>query len=188
MDKKEERLNHILQATIAILSKEGAEKLSMRKVAKIANLSLSNLQYYYRDKDLLLIATVKYYFESCKDEVTHAIDLLTAESMPTKEVFLEKVLNMLLIEGKSNDQILMFQEIWTLSARNKELEKAVETYYKTYCLWLIDLVSMFSKEPEAVVSLLVPFVEGYTIVNNVIPLDKERIIQMMVKLISSMGK
>ena len=188
MDKKEERINQILQATIAILSNEGAEKLSMRKVAKSANLSLSNLQYYYRDKDLLLIATVKFYFESCRDEVTQAINLLTAERTPTKEVFLEKVLNMLLIEGKSSDQILMFQEIWTLSARNKELQQAVETYYKTYCLWLIDLISGFSKAPEAIVSLLVPFVEGYTIVNNVIPLSKEKIVHMMVRLISSMEK
>jgi len=188
MDKKEERLNHILQATITILSKEGAEKLSMRKVAKIANLSLSNLQYYYRDKDLLLIATVKYYFESCKEEVTQAIALLTAGSMPSTEAFLLKLLNMLLVEGRSNDQVLMFQEIWTLSARNEELERAVETYYKNYCTWLIDLISTFSKEPEVIVSLLVPFVEGYTIVSNVIPLDKERIIQMMVKIIASIGK
>jgi AcrR family transcriptional regulator len=188
MDKKEERLNHILQATITILSKEGAEKLSMRKVAKAVNLSLSNLQYYYRDKDLLLIATVKYYFESCKEEVTNAINLLTAESILSTETFLLKLLNMLLVEGKSNDQVLMFQEIWTLSARNEELEKAVETYYKNYCLWLTDLISMFSREPEVIVSLLVPFVEGYTIVNNVLPLDKERIIQMMVKLILNMGK
>ena len=188
MDKKEERLNHILQATIAILSTEGAEKLSMRKVAKIANLSLSNLQYYYRDKDLLLIATVKYYFESCKEDVTQAINLLTAERMPSTEVFLRKLLNMLLVEARSNNQVLMFQEIWTLSARNEELEKAVETYYKNYCTWLIDLISRFSKEPDVVVSLLVPFVEGYTIVSNVLPLDKERVTQMMVKLISSMGK
>jgi len=187
MDKKEERLNHILQATITLLSKEGAEKLSMRKVAKTANLSLSNLQYYYRDKDLLLIATVKFYFESCKEEVTHAINLLTAQNTPSTEVFLVKLLNMLLIEGKSSDQILMFQEIWTLSARNEELEKAVETYYKTYCAWLIDLISMFSKEPEAIVSLLVPFVEGYTIVNHVIPMDKERIIQMLVKLMMTIS-
>jgi AcrR family transcriptional regulator len=187
MDKKEERLNHILQATITILSKEGAEKLSMRKVAKNANLSLSNLQYYYRDKDLLLIATVKYYFESCQEEVTKAMTLLTAENMPSTEDFLLKLLNMLLVEGKSNDQVLMFQEIWTLSARNEELKRAVETYYKNYCAWLIDLISKFSKEPEVIVSLLVPFVEGYTIVNNVIPLDKERIIQMMVKLISGLS-
>jgi AcrR family transcriptional regulator len=188
MDKKEERLNHILKATITILSAEGAEKLSMRKVAKNANLSLSNLQYYYKDKDLLLTATVKYYFESCQEEVTKAIALLTAERMPSTEVFLRKLLNMLLVEGKSNDQVLMFQEIWTLSARNEELERAVETYYKNYCTWLIDLISKFSKESEVIVSLLVPFIEGYTIVNNVIPLDKERIIQMMVKLISSMDK
>jgi AcrR family transcriptional regulator len=188
MDKKEERLNHILQATIAILSAEGAEKLSMRKVAKNANLSLSNLQYYYRDKDLLLIATVKYYFESCQEEVTQAITLLTAEGMPSTEEFLLQLLNMLLIEGKSNNQVLMFQEIWTLSARNKELEKAVETYYRNYCAWLIDLIAKFSKEPEVIVSLLVPFIEGYTIVNNVIPLDKERVIQMMIKLILSTGK
>jgi AcrR family transcriptional regulator len=187
MDKKEERLNHILQATITILSKEGAEKLSMRKVAKTANLTLSNLQYYYGDKDLLLIATVKHYFESCKEEVTQAINLLTAEGMPSTEDFLLKLLNMLLVEAKSNNQVLMFQEIWTLSARNKDLEKAVETYYKTYCVWLIDLISMFFKEPEVIVSLLVPFVEGYTIVSNVLPLDKERIIQMMVKLILNMG-
>lgn len=188
MDKKEERLDQILQTTITILSNEGADKLSMRKVAKMANLSLSNLQYYYRDRDVLLIATVKFYFESCKEEVTQAIKVLTAESTPTKKVFFEKVLNMLLIEGKSSEKILMFQEIWTLSARNKELEKAVEVYYKTYCFWLIDLVSLFSNEPEAILSLLVPFVEGYTIVNNVIPFDKERIIKMMVKLITSMSE
>ena len=188
MEKKEERLSQILLATINILSNEGAEKLSMRKVAKIANLSLSNLQYYYKDKDMLLSATVEFYFESCQKEVTQAIKILTAESTPTKEVFLEKVLNMLLIDGKTRDQILMFQEIWTLSARNKELQKAVETYYKTYCLWLIDLVSRFCKNPEAVVSLLVPFVEGYTIVNNVIPLDKAKIIEMMIKIISNMEK
>jgi hypothetical protein len=46
---------------------------------------------------------------------------------------------------------------------------------------------MFFKEPEFIVSLLVPFVEGYTIVSNVLPLNKERIIQMMVKLILNMG-
>ena len=128
MDRKKGRLNEILQATITILSKEGAENLSMRKVAKLANLSLSNLQYYYRDKDLLMIATVKYYFESCQDEVTDAVNLLSAQNTPSTEVLLEKLLNMLLVVGKSSDKIMMFQEIWTLSSRNKELETAVEAY------------------------------------------------------------
>lgn len=188
MEKKEERLNQILSATIAILIREGAEKLSMRKVSKNAHLSLSNLQYYYKDKDMLLIATVEFYFESCKKELTEAIKILTAESTPDKDIFLEKVLNMLLVDGRSGHQVLMFQEIWTLASRNSELKNAVETYYKTYCLWLIDLVSLFCKKPDEIVSFLIPFVEGYTIVNNVIPISKEKIIEMMVKLISMVEK
>ncbi|PAM96340.1 hypothetical protein B4N84_02650 [Flavobacterium sp. IR1] len=184
MYKKEERLHQILSATITLLTKEGAEKLSMRKIAKFTNLSLSNLQYYYKDKDLLLIAMVEFYFESCKKELTEAIKILTLESTPDKDVFLEKLLNMLLIDGRSNHQILMFQEIWTLASRNKELENAVEAYYKTYFLWLIELVSVFCKKPDEIVSFLIPFVEGYTIVNNIIPLTKDKIIEMMVKLIT----
>jgi hypothetical protein len=130
-----------------------------------------------------LIATVEFYFESCKKELSHAINLLSVDSKPDKDVFLEKILNMLLIDGKSSHQTLMFQEIWTLAARNRELQVAVETYYKTYCLWMIDLVSTFCKKPDEIVTFLIPFVEGYTIVSNVIPLTKERVIEMMVKLI-----
>ncbi|MCY0969333.1 TetR/AcrR family transcriptional regulator [Chryseobacterium wangxinyae] len=188
MDKKEERLNKILETTIDLLIKEGAENLSMRKVAKNAGLSLSNLQYYYKDKNLLLIATVEFYFESCKNELSQAIKLLSSDSAPDKNVFLEKILNMLLVDGRTSHQTLMFQEIWTLAARNKELQVAVETYYKTYCLWLIDLVSKFCKNPDEIVSFLIPFVEGYTIVSNVIPLKKDGVIEMMVKLISIVEK
>lgn len=147
-------------------------------------MSLSNLQYYYKDKDLLLIATVEFYFESCKEELTKAIKLLTADSIPDKNIFLGKVLNMLLIEGRSSHQILMFQEIWTLATRNKELRNAVDTYYKTYCLWLVGLISIFCTKLEEIVSFLILFIEGYTIVNNVIPLKKESAVEMMIKLIT----
>ncbi|MDQ1150775.1 TetR/AcrR family transcriptional regulator [Sphingobacterium zeae] len=188
MDKKEERLNHILSTTIAILTEQGAEKLSMRMVAKRANISLSNLQYYYRDKNLLFIATVEFYFESCKKELTEAIKLLTEDSLPDKNTFLKKVLSMLLINSKSSHQTLMFQEIWTLASRNKELQHAVEAYYKTYCLWMINLVAKFCCKPEDIVSFLIPFVEGYTIVHNVIPSTKENVIAMMLKVISILDK
>lgn len=58
----------------------------MRKVAKNAGLSLSNLQYHYKDKNLLLISTVEFYFESCKKELSHAIRLLSVDSAPDKDV------------------------------------------------------------------------------------------------------
>ena len=183
MDKREERLYQILQATITVLSKEGAEKLSMRKVAKVAGLSLSNLQYYYKDKDALLIAAVQHYFESCQEELTQELNVLKFESEPSITIYLQKLLDLLLMNGKSNDHLMMFQEIWALSSRNKELQKAVEIYYSNYCVWMMELISSFSKKPEVILSLLVPYAEGYSIVSNVLPLDKEKVIEMLIQII-----
>lgn len=183
MDKKEEKLNHILKITIGILSKEGADELSMRKVAKAADLSLSNLQYYYKDKNELLIAAAQYYFQSCEKEVTRTLNVLKAESTFSIEIFLEKILGLLLVKGKESEQSIMFQEIWALSSRNKELEKAVEIYYKNYCIWMVDLIASFSNRPHNLVSLLVPYVEGYAIMGTVLPLNKEAVIQQLIKVI-----
>jgi len=183
MDKKEERLNHILRITTGILSQEGADELSMRKIAKAANLSLSNLQYYYKDKNELLIATAQYYFQSCAQEVTQTLNLLKAETTFSIEKFLEKVLDLLLVKGKDSEQSVMFREIWALSSRNEQLEKAVETYYKNYCIWMIDLIASFSKQPHELVSLLVPYVEGYAIMGSVLPLNKEAVIKLLIKVI-----
>lgn len=187
MNKREDRIKQILLATVTILSKEGAEQLSMRKVAKAAQLSLSNLQYYYKDRNILLTATVQYYFESCQEEITEALNQLKAECATSAEVFLRKLLNMLLINGKSSQQIMMFQEIWAMSSRNQELVLAIETYYKNYCMWMIDLISSFSKHPETIASLLVPYAEGYAVVSNILPLAKKRVIDMLVKVILDLG-
>jgi AcrR family transcriptional regulator len=186
MEKKEEKLNHILTVTAGILGAEGADKLSMRKVAKAADLSLSNLQYYYKDKNILLIATTQYYFEACKQEFTRTLTFLKSESSFTRERFLEKALHLLLVNGKENSQSIMFQEIWALSSRNKELEKAVEIYYRDYCIWSVDLFASFFKHPERLVSLIIPFAEGYAIMGAVLPLDKQTIIQLLVNLVLHM--
>jgi AcrR family transcriptional regulator len=188
MDKKEERLSHILSVTIDILGKEGAEQLSMRKVAKAANLSLSNLQYYYRDKDILLIATAQHYFQICKQEFTQTINILKEEHNFTTPIFLETVLDLLLVNGKENSQSIMFQELWALSSRNKDLEIAVETYYKNYCIWTVELFASFFKQPKKIVSLLIPYAEGYAIMGNVLPLDKSNTISMLVDLIAHMER
>ena len=183
MDKKEERLSHILAVTIEVLGKEGADQLSMRKVAKAANLSLSNLQYYYKDKEILLIATAQYYFQSCKQEFTQTINLLKEKHNFTVPIFLETVLDLWLVNGKENSQNIMFREIWALSSRNKELEIAVETYYKNYCIWTVELFASFFKQPERLISLLIPYAEGYAIMGTVLPLDKKKIIGMLMDLI-----
>src|SRR3569623_672497 len=54
------RAQEILDCARTILAAEGYAGLSMRRVAAQANISLSNVQHYYPDKDALLEALLLY--------------------------------------------------------------------------------------------------------------------------------
>nr|WP_288810420.1 TetR/AcrR family transcriptional regulator [uncultured Sphingobacterium sp.] len=188
MEKKEDRKNLIIQVTIALLGEEGADNLSMRKVAKSANISLSNLQYYYNGKDALLIATVEQYFKVCQEEVTEKLPPLNKENEVSPTQFFEQLLGLLLYNGKENRQTIMFREIAALSSRNKELDAAVDKYYKEYCIWLIELVSKHTRHPEKVVSLIVPYLEGFANMGTTLPLQKNDCIAILLKCIHELEK
>lgn len=186
MEEKIDRAEHIIQVTIALLGEEGADNLSMRKVAKAANISLSNLQYYYRNREALLISTVERYFKECEEEVIQMLHVSEIESISTPKLFFENLLELIFFDGKTNPKTIMFREIAALSSRNKELETAVSKYYKEYCNWLEQIIGKYSEQPEHVVSLLVPYIEGYSNIGTVLPLDKKAIIQMFLTYILSL--
>ena len=48
---------------------EGDHGVTMRKVASSANMSLSNVQYYFKTKDVLLKALADRYFQACLEEI-----------------------------------------------------------------------------------------------------------------------
>lgn len=188
MEKKEARKIQIIQVTIALLSEEGADNLSMRKVAKSANISLSNLQYYYVNKDALLIATVEQYFKGCQEEVTQKLPPLGTENELSSAQFFEQLLELLLFNGKENRQTIMFREIAALSSRNKELDVAVDKYYKEYCTWLMELVCQYTPYPEKVISLIVPYLEGFANLGTTLPLSKIDCIKILLKCILGLEK
>ncbi|RZK55448.1 MAG: TetR/AcrR family transcriptional regulator [Pedobacter sp.] len=188
MEKKEDKKKLIIQVTIALLGEEGADNLSMRKVAKSAGISLSNLQYYYTSKETLLIATVEQYFKSCQEEVTEKLPLFATEKEVSPAQFFEQLLGLLLFNGKENRQTIMFREIAALSSRNNELEVAVDKYYKAYCNWLTALISKHTLHPEKVVSLIVPYLEGFANMGTTLPLEKNDCITILLKCILKMQK
>lgn len=187
MKKREDKINSIVQNTISLLQEEGAGNLSMRKVAERSVITLSNLQYYYKDKDDLLLATAEYYFKRCEEEVIKTWESLkTSEAFPEQK-FIREILSVILVEEDRND-FAMFREIWALSLRNKALGEAVHRYYHKYGVWLVELISSFSKHPEKVVTLLLPYVEGYSIMGNALPLDKKATIDLLSGLIDQLNK
>ncbi|GAL09454.1 hypothetical protein JCM19233_420 [Vibrio astriarenae] len=65
MSKKSAKIEKVLDISIELLRQEGDYGVSMRKVATLAEMSLSNVQYYFKTKDDLLKAMADRYFQQC---------------------------------------------------------------------------------------------------------------------------
>ena len=53
------KIEHILNCAMTILKELGDQGLTMRKVAEAADMRLSNVQYYFKTKELLLGALLE---------------------------------------------------------------------------------------------------------------------------------
>jgi AcrR family transcriptional regulator len=109
------RANDILQAAREIFAAEGYGGLSMRRVAGQVGVSLSNVQHYYKSKDMLVEALLL----DSLNQFQEKIDGITArmagaprveQFMATVDMFLEELGNPV-IRG-------MFFEFWALATRN----------------------------------------------------------------------
>lgn len=188
MSKREEKTNSIIQVVLSVLEQEGIEGLSMRKVADQLDMSLSNLQYYYKDKDQLLMAAIAHFFKICEIEVDKMWEALKAENDLSLEQFIRAILDALLPKPDAPDPLVIFREIRALASRNKPLEEVVNQYYENYSSWLTALLSSFSSNAEAIVTLLVPYAEGYGIVGKTLPIKREDTIELLIKVILQLNK
>lgn len=182
MGNREQRTDAIIKTTIAVLAQDGAGGLSMRGIADETGISLGNLQYYYKDRDALLIATTQYYFKQCEQEVAALLGKIIKSKPVPAEKIIRQLLGRVLME-EANEHCAMFREIWALAVRNKALEQAVHEYYRNYCNWLAGALSSLSSRPERIVGLLVPYVEGYSIMGKSLSMKKNGVIDMLVELL-----
>lgn len=77
--KKSEKSEKILDVALTLLKNEGDYGVTMRQVAAGANMTLSNVQYYFKNKDNLLVALADRYFQSCLSEMRE-MPKLTSEA------------------------------------------------------------------------------------------------------------
>lgn len=122
-EKGFERARDILQAAREIFAAEGYGGLTMRRVAAQVGVSLSNVQHYYKSKDMLVEALLL----DSLDQFQERIDAITAsmadaprvdQFMATIDMFLEE-LGTPLMRG-------MFFESWALATRNKFASTVME--------------------------------------------------------------
>lgn len=117
------RAQDILDCARAILAQEGYAGLSMRRVAAQAGISLSNVQHYYPNKDLLLEALLLYTMDSFQARID-AISAAMAGAPPL-ERFVSTI--DMFLEGLTDPVThALFFEIWALASRNAFASKLMD--------------------------------------------------------------
>ena len=71
---KKDPSEKIKEATLNLLAEKGYEAISMRKIAKEANVALGQLTYYYKTKDSLIVLVVKEVLEDFYNEFEEKVN------------------------------------------------------------------------------------------------------------------
>jgi AcrR family transcriptional regulator len=183
MTKRDERTRLIIDQTIQLLRDEGSEGLTLRKVAAACGITLSNLQYYFPGKAELIQATVAQFFTTCKELIQADRALVLPKDPESSRAFLKRVIEVLVVCDNQEFNVI-FREIWALSSRDEALKATLEAYYRDYAQWMISLIEEIFPQANEIVSLLIPYAEGYALVGNTLPLNREKQVGMLVKLIT----
>lgn len=121
--KKENTSEKIKEATLNVLARDGYEDISMRKIAKEADVALGQLTYYYKTKNNLIVSVI--------DEV---LDMFY-DSLETRVKGKEKKIDGI-VEGFETtifeDEDMVSKLIITVISMaqvNKKLNKSLKSFY-----------------------------------------------------------
>jgi AcrR family transcriptional regulator len=163
-----QKIEHILRCAMTILKASGDQGLSMRKVAETADMRLSNVQYYFKTKELLLAALLEGFLLEYADSMR---TLALPDKLNSKEKLHHLTLGMLNDIEKS-ECAMVFKEIWAIAERNHGVKKAIDDYYTKLHQLLFDALKKMAPakcETQSInhaVAILLPFIEGYCITSS----------------------
>ena len=164
-DKGVMRARGILAAAREIFALDGYAGLSMRAVAAKVAVSLSTVQHYYKDKDTLLEAVLRYMVDDYRIRLEQLDKTMTEQSQVAR---LSAAMDMLLAETKDPEVAGVFVEIWALANRSpvaaKIAHKIRAREQKEFLRLINGLLPGFSvREYEMRASLMIAQVEGLTL-------------------------
>ncbi len=114
------RKEKILSATREMLIHEGAEALTMRRVAAKLGMTLSNLQHYFSTKEDLINALVDAQYESYLESLK---EILTSDMTPQKK--LGAVAQAISDDYQTDEGSILVWELWAFTGRNAYVAEAV---------------------------------------------------------------
>jgi AcrR family transcriptional regulator len=133
----------LLQATRVVLVDGGAAAFSMRAVAAVAGVGLSNLQFHYANQQALLAAIL--------DDELRVGEQLVAEAIARDDARspLERALEALLQQHKDVDTMKVYLALWSFAAHDEVLRTALSSFYARYVEHVVDACAVFSDQPRS---------------------------------------
>lgn len=117
--QSEEKINHILEATLIVLSKKGYENTTINEVADAAGIARGLLHYYFKDKEDLVAKALTFGFGPMWDSSVGS--LTTARST---EQLVDNMIAVLKKNVKENpDFSALLFEMWVSGRRSAKIRK-----------------------------------------------------------------
>ena len=142
----------IKEATINMLAEYTYDEISMRKIAKEANVALGQLTYYYRTKENLIVSVVKEVFELFYDEFE---DTISNSKNKIKKI--KGGGESILKQDSQIDKLLV--NILSQSQINKKLQKILSEFWKKIVLLItscyVEELKLTEKEANLKARLLI---------------------------------
>ena len=170
MKTRSVKTEKVIDRALLLLRSEGDRGVTMRRVAQDADMSLSNVQYYFKNKDALLKAMADRYFYRCLEDIEGEQFIAAGDDA---KAALREMLESFLAHGlEVSNMCRVFREYWALATRNEEIEAYLVNYYRELATVLKQKLRPLAAEERVLdeaVSMFIPLVEGYSITCPALP-------------------
>ncbi|MEM1363094.1 MAG: TetR/AcrR family transcriptional regulator [Pseudomonadota bacterium] len=182
-DDRPSKEESILDCALSLLKETGDAGLTMRKIAECSGMRLSNVQYYFKSRDDVLKAMVARYIEDCTAEVTRLTKDIAAPTPRDRARLL--ILSGLRHGEELTDMCRIFRELWAISSRNPAVRENLDDYYQRFAELIADFILGTPSDPKTqdrLKSLLLPFIEGYSVTASSLAMSTEQVADMLTDL------
>lgn len=161
--KGQARLEDILEAARRVFVEQGYARLTMRRIAAEAGITVGNLHYYYRSKEDLL-----------RDLLEHVIggyvaefDRIRSRIGENPEAALAAICEYIISDLNTRETTMFFPELWALANHDPYAAAQMEELYRTARIVLNELIAAINptltpRERECMALFVSASMEGLT--------------------------
>lgn len=135
----------ILEAARKLMINEGVHAVTVRGVARAANISPGNLGYHFPSYDKLLHSLTEWVIEP----YLRTFAYLRASAVDDPLVSLEAVMSYVLDDLANEDTTMFFPELWVLANRHTGAAACMRELYDAYIAVLKDIISAARPDLDA---------------------------------------